>query len=181
MISSFLFQRALFFCYLPTIKNTLTQRISVIVSPQRHQRQSHRSITTEPPTTTQPPVTTQPPTTTEPPTTTQLPASEPRTLSSPTRTDLALQMANELFTVSKGDRSDKPNVSLVLTDGRPNLPRGEDFDYGLLDNINGQLKVLATWQWRVQGVLATLLFLDKNEARRAENMLGHNTVKNPNW
>ena len=71
-------------------------------------------------------------------------ASEPRTLSSSTRTDLALQMANELFTVSKGDRSDKPNVLLVLTDGRPKLPFGEDFDYGLLDNINGQLKVLAT-------------------------------------
>ena len=81
-------------------------------------------------------------------------------------------MANELFTVSKGDRSDKPNVLLVLTDGRPKLPRGEDFDYGLLDNINGQLKVLATWQWRIQGMLAALLFLDKNEARRAEKMLG---------
>ena len=53
-------------------------------------------------------------------------------------------MANELFTVLKGDRSDKPNVLLVLTDSRPKLPRGEDFDYGLLDNINGQLKVLAT-------------------------------------
>ena len=53
-------------------------------------------------------------------------------------------MANELFTVSKGDRSDKPNVLLVLTDGRPKLPRDEDFDYGLLDNINGQSKVLAT-------------------------------------
>ena len=78
-------------------------------------------------------------------------------------------MANELFTVSKGDRSDKPNVLLVLTDGRPKLPRGEDFDYGLLDNINGQLKVLATWQWRIQGMLAALLFLDKNEA---EKMLG---------
>ena len=71
-------------------------------------------------------------------------ASEPRTLSSPARTDLALQMANEPFTVSKGDRSDKPNVLLVLTAGRPKLPRGEDFDYGLLDNINVQLKVLAT-------------------------------------
>ena len=53
-------------------------------------------------------------------------------------------MANELFTVSKGDRSDKPNVLLVPSDGRPKLPRGEDFDYGLLDNVNGQLKVLAT-------------------------------------
>ena len=106
-------------------------------------------------------------------------ASEPRTLSSPTRTDLALQMANELFTISKGDRSDKPNVLLVLTDGRPKLPRDEDFDYGILDNINEQLKVLAAWQWRIQGMdpgsrgaMAPLLFLDKNEARRAEKMLG---------
>ena len=66
-------------------------------------------------------------------------ASEPRTLSTSTRTDLALQMAKELFTISKGDRSDKPNVLLVLTDGRPELPRGEDFHYGLLDNINVQL------------------------------------------
>ena len=71
-------------------------------------------------------------------------ASEPRTLSTSTRTDLALQMAKELFTISKGDRSDKPNVLLVLTDGRPKFPRGEDFHYGLLDNINVQLKVLAT-------------------------------------
>ena len=88
-------------------------------------------------------------------------------------------MANELFTVSKGDRSDKPNVLLVLTDGRPKLPRGEDFDYGLLDNINGQLKVLATWQWRIQGMLAALLFLDQNEARRAEKMLGPNLPPPP--
>ena len=106
-------------------------------------------------------------------------ASEPRTLSSPTRTDLALQMANELFTISKGDRSDKPNVLLVLTDGRPKLPRDEDFDYGILDNINEQLKVLTAWQWRIQGMdpgsrgaMVPLLFLDKNEARRAEKMLG---------
>ena len=100
-------------------------------------------------------------------------ASEPRTLSTSTRTDLALQMAKELFTISKGDRSDKPNVLLVLTDGRPKLPRGEDFHYGLLDNINVQLKVLATWQWRIQGMgPGSLLFLDKNEARRAEKMLG---------
>ena len=106
-------------------------------------------------------------------------ASEPRTLSTSTRTDLALQMAKELFTISKGDRSDKPNVLLVLTDGRPKLPRGEDFHYGLLDNINVQLKVLATWQWRIQGMgpgsrggMASLLFLDKNEARRAEKIVG---------
>ena len=88
-------------------------------------------------------------------------------------------MANELFTISKGDRSDKPNVLLVLTDGRPKLPRDEDFDYGILDNINEQLKVLTAWQWRIQGMdpgsrgaMVPLLFLDKNEARRAEKMLG---------
>ena len=37
-----------------------------------------------------------------------------------TRTDLALQMArDQLFTKAGGDRSDKPNVMLVLTDGEP--------------------------------------------------------------
>ena len=105
-------------------------------------------------------------------------ASEPRTLSSPTRTDLALQMANELFTISKGDRSDKPNVLLVLTDGRPKLPRGEEFDYELLDNIikrtikgAGHL-TMADLGHRPGEPGAPLLFLDKNEAQRAEKMLG---------
>ena len=38
-----------------------------------------------------------------------------------TRTDLALKKArDELFTVSGGDRLDKPNVMVVLTDGKPN-------------------------------------------------------------
>ena len=46
-----------------------------------------------------------------------------------TRTDLALTEAGELFTKARGDRADKPNVMIVLTDGNPhNLGRPfEDF------------------------------------------------------
>ncbi|XP_068754048.1 matrilin-3-like [Montipora capricornis] len=41
-----------------------------------------------------------------------------------TRTDLALKKArDELFTVAGGDRADKPNVMVVLTDGKPNPMR----------------------------------------------------------
>ena len=37
-----------------------------------------------------------------------------------TRTDLALKMArDQLFTEAGGDRPDKPNVMIVLTDGKP--------------------------------------------------------------
>ena len=50
-----------------------------------------------------------------------------------TRTDLALKKArDELFTVAGGDRSDKPNVMVVLTDGKPN-PMNK------FNNIIGQL------------------------------------------
>ena len=50
-----------------------------------------------------------------------------------TRTDEALKKArDELFTVAGGDRSDKPNVMVVLTDGKPN-PMNK------FDNIIGQL------------------------------------------
>ena len=46
-----------------------------------------------------------------------------------TRTDLALQMArDQLFTKTGGDRPDRPNVMLVLTDGNPlRLPKGRIF------------------------------------------------------
>ena len=38
-----------------------------------------------------------------------------------TRTDKALEMAaNKLFTVAGGDRNDKPNILIVLTDGKTN-------------------------------------------------------------
>ena len=42
-----------------------------------------------------------------------------------TRTDLALKMArDQLFTKAGGDRPDRPNVMLVLTDGKPlRLPK----------------------------------------------------------
>ena len=50
-----------------------------------------------------------------------------------TRTDLALKKARDkLFTVAGGDRSDKPNVMVVLTDGRPN-------PMYLFDRIIGQV------------------------------------------
>ena len=46
-----------------------------------------------------------------------------------TRTDLALKMARDkLFTKEGGDRPDRPNVMLVLTDGNPfRLPKGRIF------------------------------------------------------
>ena len=46
-----------------------------------------------------------------------------------TRTDLALQLARDkLFTKAGGDRPDKPNVMLVLTDGKPfGLPKDLNF------------------------------------------------------
>ena len=46
-----------------------------------------------------------------------------------TRTDLALQMArDQLFTKAGGDRPDRPNVMLVLTDGKPlRLPKDLNF------------------------------------------------------
>ena len=46
-----------------------------------------------------------------------------------TRTDMALLMArDEMFTEAGGDRPDKPNVMIVLTDGKPTNPN-EDFDF----------------------------------------------------
>jgi len=53
-------------------------------------------------------------------------AKEPLTLERQTRTDLALIMARDvLFTPAGGDRPDKPNVLIVLTDGKPTKPRGQ--------------------------------------------------------
>ena len=53
-------------------------------------------------------------------------ASEPIKLELQTRTDLALIMArDELFTQAGGDRPDKPNVMIVLTDGKPTKPKGQ--------------------------------------------------------
>ena len=46
-------------------------------------------------------------------------AEEPIKLELKTRTDLALKMADdELFIKAGGDRPDKPNVMIVLTDGK---------------------------------------------------------------
>lgn len=46
-------------------------------------------------------------------------ASEPIVLKYGTRTDLALKMATDKLFTGAGDRSDKPNVLIVLTDGEP--------------------------------------------------------------
>ena len=51
-------------------------------------------------------------------------AEEPIKLELKTRTDLALKMADgELFTKAGGDRPNKPNVMIVLTDGKPTHPK----------------------------------------------------------
>jgi len=55
---------------------------------------------------------------------------EPIKLQLKTRTDLALKTArDELFTESGGDRPDKPNIMIVLTDGRPTHPQKRKFDF----------------------------------------------------
>ena len=56
-------------------------------------------------------------------------ANEPMVLQYQTRTDLALIMArDEMFTEAGGDRPDKPNVMIVLTDGKPTHPK-KVFDF----------------------------------------------------
>ena len=62
-------------------------------------------------------------------------ANEPMVLQYQTRTDLALIMArDEMFTEAGGDRPDKPNVMIVLTDGKPTHPKN-DFDFKAFANI----------------------------------------------
>ncbi|PFX27737.1 Hemicentin-1 [Stylophora pistillata] len=56
-------------------------------------------------------------------------ANEPMVLQYQTRTDLALIMARDaMFTEAGGDRPDKQNVMIVLTDGKPTHPK-KDFDF----------------------------------------------------
>ena len=43
---------------------------------------------------------------------------EPEVRDWKTRTDKALEKADELFTAEKGERKDKPNVLIVVTDGK---------------------------------------------------------------
>jgi len=53
-------------------------------------------------------------------------ANESIKLEIKTRTDLALIMArDELFSQVGGDRPDKPNVMIVLTDGKPTMPKDQ--------------------------------------------------------
>ena len=69
---------------------------------------------------------------------------EPIKLELETRTDLALKMANNtLFTEEGGDRPDKPNVMIVVTDGRPTHPN-KQFDFKTFaDEISKDFKVSA--------------------------------------
>ena len=68
-------------------------------------------------------------------------ADEPLKLEYETRTDLALQMArDELFSKAGGDRPDKPNVMIVLTDGKPTkLSRKEFKEFA--ERVSKDLKV----------------------------------------
>lgn len=53
----------------------------------------------------------------------------PLTLGYQTRTDLAMKVARDtLFSPSGGDRPDKPNVMIMMTDGKPTKqPRSQNF------------------------------------------------------
>ena len=67
--------------------------------------------------------------------------NEPIKLERQTRTDLALKMArDELFTVAGGDRPDKPNVMIVLTDGRPTRMKPDAFKK-FAEDISKEFKV----------------------------------------
>ena len=68
-------------------------------------------------------------------------ANEPIQLELQTRTDLALMMArDELFSEAGGDRPDKPNVMIVLTDGKPTKLSKDEFKSFAVD-ISKKLKV----------------------------------------
>ena len=68
-------------------------------------------------------------------------ANEPVKLELETRTDLALKMARDkLFNTSRGDRSDKPNVMIVLTDGRPTKLSKDEFT-NFAEDISNDFKV----------------------------------------
>ena len=69
-------------------------------------------------------------------------ASEPIKLQRWTRTDLALAMARDkLFTTAGGDRPDKANVMIVVTDGRPIGPNRRFNFQKFLENIAKDFKV----------------------------------------
>lgn len=68
-------------------------------------------------------------------------ANEPIQLEGQTRTDLALQMARDrLFTSAGGDRQGKPNVMIVLTDGKPTKLTGDRFKK-FAEGISKEFKV----------------------------------------
>lgn len=76
-------------------------------------------------------------------------AEEPIKLELETRTDLALIMARDkLFNATGGDRPDKPNVMIVLTDGKPTHPRKKQFDFKVFaEGISKEFKVSILQLW----------------------------------
>ena len=68
-------------------------------------------------------------------------AKEPITLKLQTRTDKALKLArDQLFTEAGGDRPDKPNVMIVLTDGKPTQQTKAEFK-SFAEAISKEFKV----------------------------------------
>ena len=69
-------------------------------------------------------------------------ASEPIKTVGGTRTDLALKMARDkLFIAAGGDRPDKPNVMIVLTDGKPHLRGKKKFDFEAFADLAKDIRV----------------------------------------
>ena len=69
-------------------------------------------------------------------------AEEPMVLQHQTRTDMALLMArDEMFTEAGGDRPDKPNVMIVLTDGKPTNPDEDSYFKAFSKEISKDFKV----------------------------------------
>ena len=69
-------------------------------------------------------------------------ASEPIETRRGTRTDLALIMVrDELFTETGGDRPDKPNVMIMLTDGKPHRPGKKKFDFEAFADLAKDIRV----------------------------------------
>ena len=69
-------------------------------------------------------------------------AVEPMVLQHQTRTDMALLMArDEMFTEAGGDRPDKPNVMIVLTDGKPTNPDEDSYFKAFSKEISKDFKV----------------------------------------
>ena len=72
-------------------------------------------------------------------------ANEPMVLQYQTRTDLALIMArDEMFTEAGGDRPDKPNVMIVLTDGNQLIRKSLWFCQHNIRRFHGECKITSS-------------------------------------